>query len=228
MRSHTSEKRQLKENIILLRSNGLTYKEIAEELNCSKGTISYHLNSETKRKAEENKKKQREGLGYRFRRFMYNEKRYKGEKNPSSSSLRARFKNFRYGDKRRKHRMNVEITKNDLNYKPLDCWKKFWPDYTYKMQYEQAVNQHTGELDFYPNGEPICYPYIRCFATDDIINSLTEAQNDHLDGDNSNNRLSNLTLIRSKNNEIKSDLTYEKFFEEAEKMKKTYEKYKVI
>ena len=60
--------------------------------------------------------------------------------------------------------------------------------------------------------------YIRCFATDDIINSLTEAQNDHLDGDNSNNRLSNLTLIRSKNNEIKSDLTYEKFFEEAEKM----------
>ena len=225
MRSHTSEKRQLKENIILLRSNGLTYKEIAEELNCSKGTISYHLNPETKRKSKETLEKQREGLGYRFRRFMYNEARYKGEKNPPSSDLRGRFKNFMYGDPRRSYKM--EIDKDDLNYKILDCWKKFWPDYTHKMQSVQAVNQHTDELDFYSNGEPIYYPYIRCFATDDIVNALTETQNDHLDGDHSNNRLSNLTLIRSKCNETKSNLTYEKFIELTKKMMETHEKYKV-
>lgn len=42
---------ELKEKILKLRSEGKTYREIQKSLSCSKGTISYHLNAETKQKA---------------------------------------------------------------------------------------------------------------------------------------------------------------------------------
>lgn len=38
----------MKEQILILRARGLTYKEITEKLGCSKGLISYHLNPKTR------------------------------------------------------------------------------------------------------------------------------------------------------------------------------------
>ena len=43
MRNNLSIKRQLKENVFKLREEGRSYKQIAKELGCSKGTINYHL-----------------------------------------------------------------------------------------------------------------------------------------------------------------------------------------
>ena len=43
MRNNLSIKRQLKENVFKLREEGKSYKAIAKELGCSKGTINYHL-----------------------------------------------------------------------------------------------------------------------------------------------------------------------------------------
>lgn len=43
-----SNGKNLKQRIIQLRLSGMTYDQIAQELKCSKSTISYHLNSSTK------------------------------------------------------------------------------------------------------------------------------------------------------------------------------------
>lgn len=40
----------LKEKILELRNSGLSYNEIAEKLNCSKGSVAYHCNDTTKEK----------------------------------------------------------------------------------------------------------------------------------------------------------------------------------
>lgn len=48
-----------RENIIKLRSEGKTYRQIQEELGCSKGTISYHLGFGQKEKSNERSQKRR-------------------------------------------------------------------------------------------------------------------------------------------------------------------------
>jgi predicted transcriptional regulator len=48
-----------KEDIVRLRSEGKTYREIQESLGCSKGTISYHLGDGQKRKTGERSQKRR-------------------------------------------------------------------------------------------------------------------------------------------------------------------------
>ena len=40
----------MKEKIIELREKGYSYSQIVEELGCSKSTVSYHLNEDTKKK----------------------------------------------------------------------------------------------------------------------------------------------------------------------------------
>jgi transposase len=48
-----------KNNIIKLRSQGKTYREIQKELGCSKGTISYHLGEGQKQKTRQRSQKRR-------------------------------------------------------------------------------------------------------------------------------------------------------------------------
>lgn len=45
----------LKNSILQLKSQGKSYNEIAEILNCSKGTISYHCSEKTKEKVKRNR-----------------------------------------------------------------------------------------------------------------------------------------------------------------------------
>ena len=54
-----SKPRSIGEQIISLREEGLTYKQIAEELDCSKGTIAYHLGQGQKLKYADSSKKSR-------------------------------------------------------------------------------------------------------------------------------------------------------------------------
>lgn len=49
-------KKQIKEQILFLRSQGKTYLQIKEELNCSPGTISYHCSKDGKEKAKNRSK----------------------------------------------------------------------------------------------------------------------------------------------------------------------------
>lgn len=51
--------RKLGEKILELREQGLTYREIQSELNCSKGTIAYHLGEGQKLKYKDNSQKAR-------------------------------------------------------------------------------------------------------------------------------------------------------------------------
>lgn len=46
----------LKEKIVKLRLEGMTYEDISKELKCSKSTISHHLNSNTKVNVSKKKK----------------------------------------------------------------------------------------------------------------------------------------------------------------------------
>lgn len=48
-----------REDIVRLRSEGKTYREIQQSLGCSKGTISYHLGDGQKRKTGERSQKRR-------------------------------------------------------------------------------------------------------------------------------------------------------------------------
>lgn len=48
-----------KEKILLLRKEGRTYKEIQDELGCSKGTIAYHLGNGQKEKTRNRTRKSR-------------------------------------------------------------------------------------------------------------------------------------------------------------------------
>lgn len=54
----------LKEKIIRLRLAGKTYEDISAELKCSKSTISYHLNSDTKVNVSKKKKGTYESLDF--------------------------------------------------------------------------------------------------------------------------------------------------------------------
>jgi DNA-binding Lrp family transcriptional regulator len=54
----------LKEKIIKLRLEGMTYNDIAKELKCSKSTISYHLNSNTEAKVSKKKRRYDEPAGF--------------------------------------------------------------------------------------------------------------------------------------------------------------------
>lgn len=52
----------MKENILNLRTQGLTYNQIQEKLGCSKGTISYHLGTDVKEKSRIRRNANRKGV----------------------------------------------------------------------------------------------------------------------------------------------------------------------
>ena len=55
----------LKERIVELYEEGCSYRDIVKKLNCSKGTISYHLSAETKLKTLE-RQRDRRNMNRRF------------------------------------------------------------------------------------------------------------------------------------------------------------------
>ena len=78
MRNKKSRLRGLKEDILDLHKKGLSYRQIQEELNCSKGTIAYHLGKGQKEKAKLRLKSQRDNNI----RYEENRWQFKGEVNP--------------------------------------------------------------------------------------------------------------------------------------------------
>lgn len=204
------------ENIIRMGSMGYSYDRIQQELGVSKGTISYHLGKGQKEKTRNRQKKQRSGVGYKFDRFRRNYIKQSNEENSSKKihiNCNLKFKSFR-------------LSGDIMKYKKIDQYKKFWPNYTEKNQSAQAINQNTNELDFDENGHPIIYPHIRCRYEDIIIDATSTLSHiDHIDGDKTNNALSNMAIVSGKSNMIKTNMSPEKLKNFCENFLKTYNKY---
>ena len=92
----------------------------------------------------------------------------------------------------------------------------------------QAVNQWTGEKDYYENGEPIMYPYARCKLTNYIFNIKgNNIHVDHADGDRMNNSIENFTFVINWANMAKGECkSYEEVEEKLTKILETIKKYK--
>lgn len=94
------KKNELCEKIKELKSKGKTYNEIANELNCSKGTISYHL-----------------GLGQK-EKTLNRQRKNRSKEHPFISKLRC----FSY-KKQRKISIIVSDWKQNVLYKKIWCFR---------------------------------------------------------------------------------------------------------
>ena len=159
MRTNKSIREGKKEVIINLRNKGYSYGKIRKETGFSKGSISYHAGEGQKEKTIERAKKQKSGFKRKVWNFIWGERR-KTPKKPfvyGTTEIRKKGREFFYGDKRRKAGQNMKIKKPKI----WIYFGKLFPGITSKEKEVQAVNQWTGELDYYDNGEPIMFPFVR-------------------------------------------------------------------
>ena len=91
----------MKEKIIQLKNEGKSYREIEKILNCSKGTISYHLGKNQKEKTNNRTKKRRENkLIHKIDSFKYQPKK-----------IRVGIMAFQKKDNNTKHNYNKDLEK---------------------------------------------------------------------------------------------------------------------
>ena len=228
MRSTTSLNRQLKEKIVPLKGT-MSYREIAKLLNCGKSTVHYHL---TEGAAEKIKSREGRREWRKVWRYVYEKGKPKTHYVEKFSKLRKVGRAFLYGPSRSNERKNRMGLKNKTT-KLLDCLNRIWPKLTKngmtkENNPEQAVNQWTGELDFYDDGKPIMTPYVRCKLSGEIINvKSNDTHVDHIDGDRTNNNPKNFSLVKSRYNHMKSDSkSYAELYEVLKKGIKELEKHK--
>tara|TARA_Y100000034_G_scaffold26151_1_gene31223 strand:- start:2312 stop:3058 length:747 start_codon:yes stop_codon:yes gene_type:complete len=224
----TSKHKQLKYRVKILQEKGYSYRKISKKLGCSIGTISYHNSPYY-------------SLVIRVRDFIINKsatfnpnlRSQKKKIYDVSIGLRGKARSFMYGNKSQRNKIREgKMEKiNKPNYTPLDFLKHRWPKFEYKDVRSgimpQAVNQRTKELDFYSNGEPILYPYIRCYYSDKIVNSVENTHLDHLDGDNTNNAIENGVFCLPEYNQMKSNSTLLELKEMCLRFLKTTKKYEL-
>ena len=228
MRSNKSIKEGKKEIIIDLRNKGYSYRQIRNETGISNGSISYHAGEGQKEKTIERSERQRKGFKRKVWNFIWGERR-KTPKKPfvyGTTEIRKKGREFIYGDKRRKAGQNMKIKKPKI----WIYFGKLFPGITSKEKEVQAVNQWTGELDYYDNGKPIMFPFLRGKLTGEIVN--IEGNNihvDHVDGDKTNNTIENFTLVKDCANQLKSDApSYKILFERIEKVRNTLLKHRDV
>jgi len=225
MRNNLSIKRGLKENIIRLREIGCSYRAIAKELKCSKGTINYHL---VEGAAERIKSRLGRIEWRKLWRFCYENGKKEAKKIYGETLLRKKGRAFLYG------RQGKRITRKDrmgLKHKTtkiFQCLERIWPGIKKEKEVFQAVNQWTGKPDYYDDGKPIMTPNVRCKLTDEVVNAKgNNVQVDHIDGDRTNNSIDNFSFVKDWANHMKSNAkNYDILEERLETMLKTLRKYK--
>lgn len=231
MRNNTSIARQLKEQILDLRKNNLSYKEMASKLNCSKSTINYHLTEGASEKiaSRDGRREWR-----KIWRYVYEKGKPKTQFIYKQSLLRKIGRAFLYGPSRNKIRRNRMGLKHK-DTKLLDCLRLLWPaltrdGMTKENDAKQAVNQWTGELDYYDDGKPIMTPMVRCKLSDKIINVKgNDTHIDHINGDRMDNGPENFSLVQRDFNHMKSDVkNYKMLFERIETLRNTLLKYRHV
>ena len=226
MRSNRSIREGKAEIIIGFLNKGYSYGKIRKKTGFSNGSISYHGGVGQKEKTNERAKKQKSGFRRKVWEFIYGARRKKPKK-PfvyRTTELRKKGREFFYGDKRRESAKHMKIKEPKI----WLYWGKLFPGITSKEEKVQAVNQWTGEKDYYENGEPIMYPYIKCKLTDEIVNIKgNNIHVDHGDGDRTNNSIENFTIVKDWANQMKADASgYDVMEERLEIMLTTLRKYK--
>jgi hypothetical protein len=231
MRNNTSVARQLKEQILVLRKDNLSYNKIAQKLKCSKGTINYHL---TEGAAEKIKSREGRREWRKIWRYVYEKGKPKKPFVYKQTLLRKTGRAFLYGPTRSKIRRNRMGLKHK-NTKLLDCLKLIWPaltkdGMTKENDAKQAVNQWTGELDYYDDGKPIMTPMVRCKLSDKVVDVKgNDIHTDHINGDRTDNGPKNFSLVQRDFNHMKSDAkSYKILFENVNTLRNTLLKYRDV
>jgi len=226
MRNNLSIKKQIKENVFRLRGNGLSYRQIAEQIGCSKGSINYHLSEGA---AEKIKSRLGRKEWRKVWRFCYENGKNNNKQPIIINLLRKKGRAFLYG----RHSKKNPVRRNRMGLKHkttkiFQCLERIWPGMRKEKDVLQAVNQWTGELDYYDDGTPIMTPYVRCKLTDEIINVKgSDVQIDHVNGDRTDNGVENFSAVKDWANAMKADAkSYDMLEERLEKVLKTIRKYK--
>ena len=224
MRTNLSIQEGKSEKILELGKKGYSYDKIKKETGYSKSSISYHLGEGQKKKSRTRQKNQNEGFKRKVWGFIYGQRKPKKPFVYSTTELRKKGRSFFHTDNRRKYKVIIKEPK---------IWQYFgkvFPGITSKTKKGeiQAVNQWTGKPDYYDDGRPIMYPYVRCKLTDEIINATrNDAEVDHADGDRQNNTIKNFTFVVKYANAAKAECTsYKEVDKKLSKIVATIRKYK--
>ena len=225
MRNNASIERQLKEQILVLRKDNLSYNRIAQKLKCSKGTINYHL---TEGAAEKVKSRLGRIEWRKLWRFCYEKGKNKAKKIYGETLLRKKGRAFLYGRQGKRTTRKDRMGLKHKTTKIFQCLERIWPGIKKEKEVFQAVNQWTGRPDFYDDGKPIMTPNVRCKLTDEVVNAKgNNVQVDHVDGDRTNNSIDNFSFVQDWANAMKSDApNYDVLEERLETMLKILRKYK--
>ena len=225
-------------NIPILMGQGITPIQISKYYNCSKSTISYYTNPKTKRKSQEKSKITKQGIGNKIRRFLYCDNERKNKilkeviiKNSGHVRLYSRIKKFRFVFRKGKFKKDMSKYKVPTE-SPNEFVNTFWPGLKLPSSKNsnppkkcQAVNQVTGELDYYDNGNPIMYPNIRDPYSNKIINAEdVKTSIDHIDKNIYNNHSSNAFFTDADYNSMKAQKTPDELYEMTKQYNKNYEK----
>ena len=226
VRTNKSIREGKAEKILELRKKGYSYDKIKKETGFSKSSISYHAGAGQKEKAKKRHEKRSEGFKRKVFGFIYPSRKPKKPFIYKTTEIRKKGREFFHGDGRR-------ISTNNMIVKEPKIWQYFgkvFPGITSNTKEGeiQAVNQWTGEKDYYENGEPIMYPYARCKLTNYIFNIKgNNIHVDHADGDRMNNSIENFTFVINWANMAKGECkSYEEVEEKLTKILETIKKYK--
>ena len=226
-RTNVSIERGIGDKVIVLRQQGKSYREIAKELNTSKGTISYHLGKGQKLKSFERHRKQSEGIQRKVLSFLYIKRKKTAEIKPiTRTDIRKKMRGFVYTKKGKYAFRDTHLEVEPPVNRTWTTLGTIWPGIKVKNRHFQAVNQWTKQPDF-ENEKPIMFPFVRCRLSGEIIDAeLSDSSVDHIDGNRNNNRLDNFSFVSDKFNRMKSNFSHKLLYNMCRKFIKTYEKYK--
>tara|TARA_R100001369_G_C3258334_1_gene157571 strand:+ start:79 stop:762 length:684 start_codon:yes stop_codon:yes gene_type:complete len=215
MRTNKSIREGKSEKIIELRKKGYSYGKIKNETGYGKASISYHCGEGQKEKSLARLRRQNEGFKRKVWGFIYSKRKEGQPFVHTYTHIGKKGRHFFYGDPRRK------ISRTNMIIKEPKIWiyfSKVFPGITSKSKHGevQAVNQWTGKLDYYEDGKPIMYPYVKCKLTDEIVNvEDSYVHVDHIDGNNKNNSIENFSFVTRQANAAKAEC---KGYGETEKL----------
>ena len=225
-RTQRSIERGIGDKVIVLRQQGKSYREIAEELGISKGTVAYHLGEGQKEKSFERHRKQSEGIQRKVLSFLYIKRNKNSEIKPvTRTDIRKKMRGFVYEKKGKYAFRDTHLEVEPPVNRTWTTLGIIWPGIKVKNRHFQAVNQWTKQPDF-ENEKPIMFPFVRCRLSGEIIDAeLSDSSVDHIDGNRNNNRLDNFSFVSDKFNRMKSDFSHKLLYNMCEKFSKIYRKY---
>lgn len=183
---------ELGKKAINLRKQGLSFQEIANLLNCSKSTVSYHCKKQTREKTKKRSEKQT----------------HKRNSEVAWMTLFSRRYNGFCGRKPRKYK------KSNLKWKENGQWWYKFKNVIKKFQ----LRTDNIIMKYYKSEDALKHlngPYTKCYLTGiDIDMTKDDYQLDHIlpTSRGGTNELSNLGIICPEVNQMKGPLTTEELF----------------